>query len=115
MTEFFKTLMGRKFYEIDVPRIAQALERIAVALEKGTAAKPVFPEEQRVKVNIHTSDPRTTWDLVDAPEGVVVSCDVLEALPDEDASAEPCADCGARDPNASVTHVCRACIAKREG
>jgi hypothetical protein len=27
--EFFKTIMGRRFYEGDVPRIAKALEKIA--------------------------------------------------------------------------------------
>lgn len=31
--EFFQTVMGHKFYEGDVPRIAKALERIATALE----------------------------------------------------------------------------------
>lgn len=31
--EFFQTMMGRKFYDADVPRIANALERIATALE----------------------------------------------------------------------------------
>ena len=35
--EFFQTMMGRKFYEADVPRIAVALERIADALEKQNA------------------------------------------------------------------------------
>ena len=34
MVELHNTLMGRKFYEADVPRIAKALERIATALEK---------------------------------------------------------------------------------
>ena len=34
MSEFFKTIMGRKFYEADVPRLIKALERIANALEK---------------------------------------------------------------------------------
>ncbi|MAH47084.1 hypothetical protein CMI37_14750 [Candidatus Pacearchaeota archaeon] len=34
MSEFYQTLMGRKFYEADVPRIVKALERIAEALEK---------------------------------------------------------------------------------
>jgi len=33
MNEFHNTLMGRKFYEADVPRIVKALERIATALE----------------------------------------------------------------------------------
>ena len=32
--EFFQSMMGRKFYEADVPRITKALERIADALEK---------------------------------------------------------------------------------
>lgn len=31
--EFFQTMMGRKFYDVDVPRIANAVERIATALE----------------------------------------------------------------------------------
>tara|TARA_R100001244_G_scaffold131537_2_gene104885 strand:+ start:1019 stop:1201 length:183 start_codon:yes stop_codon:yes gene_type:complete len=34
MVELHNTLMGRKFYEADIPRIAKALERIAIALEK---------------------------------------------------------------------------------
>jgi hypothetical protein len=33
MPEFFQTLLGRKFYESDVPRIARALEDIASQLE----------------------------------------------------------------------------------
>ena len=32
--EFFQTMMGRKFYEYDVPEIAKSLKRIATALEK---------------------------------------------------------------------------------
>ena len=32
--EFFKTRMGRKFYEADVPRIATALESIASELDR---------------------------------------------------------------------------------
>lgn len=34
MPEFFQTQMGHTFYEVTVPRIARALERIATALEK---------------------------------------------------------------------------------
>ena len=34
MPEFFQTIMGRKFYEADVPRALKALERIAGALER---------------------------------------------------------------------------------
>ena len=33
MTEFFQTIMGKKFYEGTVPRIASALDRIANSLE----------------------------------------------------------------------------------
>lgn len=33
--QFFQTVMGRRFYEGDVPRIASALTRIAEALEGG--------------------------------------------------------------------------------
>ncbi len=33
MSELHNTLMGRKFYESDIPRIVKALERIATALE----------------------------------------------------------------------------------
>lgn len=32
--EFFQTIMGRKFYDSDVPSILRALERIASALER---------------------------------------------------------------------------------
>jgi hypothetical protein len=34
MTEFFKTLMGRKFYEGDVPALVNALKRLAIAAEQ---------------------------------------------------------------------------------
>ena len=39
MAEFFLTGMGKKFYESSVPRIAEALERIAKALEKQNELK----------------------------------------------------------------------------
>ncbi len=32
--EFFQTVMGHKFYEADVPRIARALESIAVEMKR---------------------------------------------------------------------------------
>jgi hypothetical protein len=44
MDQFHKTRMGQKFYTADVPRIADALERIAVALEN------VTPEARDAKV-----------------------------------------------------------------
>jgi hypothetical protein len=34
MSEFFRTGMGRKFYDADVPKLVNVLERIAVQLEK---------------------------------------------------------------------------------
>lgn len=34
MTELHNTMMGRKLFESDIPKIAKALERIADALEK---------------------------------------------------------------------------------
>ena len=33
MSEFYKTSMGHKFYEADVPRLSRALEKIAGLLE----------------------------------------------------------------------------------
>ncbi len=72
MSEFFKTLMGRKFYEADVPRIARALERIADALEK--TGRPPGVTDQRVKVAIYSNDPGAYADLVTAA--------VLQALAD---------------------------------
>lgn len=34
MSEFYQTRMGRKFYGADFPRMVDALERIARALER---------------------------------------------------------------------------------
>jgi hypothetical protein len=39
MINFFQTMMGRKFYESDVPRLVLALERIAIALEEQNSYK----------------------------------------------------------------------------
>jgi hypothetical protein len=44
--DFFRTIMGRKFYESDIPRLVAALERIAESLPKptkplDTAPKPI--------------------------------------------------------------------------
>jgi hypothetical protein len=32
--DFYQTIMGRKFYEADVPRMIKGIERIAIALEQ---------------------------------------------------------------------------------
>lgn len=37
--EFFQTQMGRRYYESTMPRIAEALERIATALENANKIK----------------------------------------------------------------------------
>jgi len=39
MSEFFKTMMGTKFYQSDVPRLVKALEKIAEELEKANKLK----------------------------------------------------------------------------
>lgn len=43
--EFFQTVMGHRFYEAVMPRIATALERIATALEKVTKGE----EEEAIR------------------------------------------------------------------
>lgn len=59
MIEFFQTVMGKKFYESDVPRIAKALERIASALETRAPEKPKPPPapEKKCGENICCDDP----------------------------------------------------------
>lgn len=39
MTEFFQTIMGKKFYERDVPKITNALEDIAKELKRANDLK----------------------------------------------------------------------------
>lgn len=34
MSEFYKTSIGRKFYESDLPRLVSALEKIAIKIEE---------------------------------------------------------------------------------
>ncbi|KKN98486.1 hypothetical protein LCGC14_0145970 [marine sediment metagenome] len=52
--EFFQTVIGKRFYEGTAPKIANALERIATALERGRvddkeAANPI----SNILANIH--------------------------------------------------------------
>jgi len=49
--EFFRTKMGHKFYEADVPRIARALEDIAKKLS--SKQEPPTPQEVYVVVYTH--------------------------------------------------------------
>ena len=55
--EFFQTIMGRKFYEADVPRALKALERIADALERIAAEEPESTPEQKCGEQICCDDP----------------------------------------------------------
>lgn len=43
---FFQTIMGHTFYEGTVPRIARALERIAIALEEANKKAAAIPAAQ---------------------------------------------------------------------
>jgi hypothetical protein len=43
---FFQTIMGHTFYEGTVPRIAKALERIAIALEEANKKAAATPAAQ---------------------------------------------------------------------
>lgn len=47
--DFFATMMGKKFYESDVPRVASSLERIATSFEKIVAQGKVEQAIQAVK------------------------------------------------------------------
>ena len=52
------------------------------ALCRDCAETSQDPLLKRVKILVQTDDPNTTWELVDAPAGVVVSCDIGPALTD---------------------------------
>lgn len=43
MTEFFKTIMGKKFFDYTLPNIAKSLDRIANELEKQNQTKHIEP------------------------------------------------------------------------
>jgi hypothetical protein len=49
MTEFFQTIMGKKFYERTVPEIAKQLSRIADELELANKLKQVEMEREQKK------------------------------------------------------------------
>lgn len=56
--EFFQTVMGRKFYEADVPRALKALERIADALERIVdVAEHIAAEQYPVELEEEESIP----------------------------------------------------------
>jgi|TARA_X000001382_G_C3136531_1_gene168112 hypothetical protein len=50
MSEFFRTGMGRKFYEADVPKLVSVLERIATQMErKNKLEEKKFILEERIQ------------------------------------------------------------------
>jgi len=59
MPQFHETEMGRRFYERDVPEIADALKKIATNLEiMGTFIDLAFAE----KIAIHTKEVTDHWE-----------------------------------------------------
>ncbi len=58
MGEFFKTVMGRKFYDADVPRLTTALEKIATQLERANALqeKKFKLDERLTKLQIREAN-----------------------------------------------------------
>ena len=50
MSEYFRTGMGRKFYEADVPKLVSVLERIATQMErKNKLEEKKFILEERIQ------------------------------------------------------------------
>ena len=57
MSEFFRTQMGRKFYDADIPQLVKVLERIASQMEKKNKLeeKRFLLEEKVQKLSIRES------------------------------------------------------------
>jgi hypothetical protein len=50
MSEFFRTSMGRKFYESDIPQLTKVLERIATQMEiKNTLEEKKFRLDEKLR------------------------------------------------------------------
>ena len=60
MSEFFRTQMGRKFYDADIPQLVKVLERIASQMEKKNKLeeKRFLLEEKVQKLSIRESKTR---------------------------------------------------------
>lgn len=60
--EFHKTLMGKKFYDGDLPRLIESINRLTAALEKSNALKEKSIKEnkaQAVKNRLKVSESNT--------------------------------------------------------
>ena len=57
MSEFFRTAMGRKFYDADMPQLVKVLEKIATQMEnKNKVEEKRFVLEERIqKLSIRES------------------------------------------------------------
>ena len=57
MSEFFRTAMGRKFYDADMPQLVKVLEKIATQMEnKNKLEEKRFVLEERIqKLSIRES------------------------------------------------------------
>ena len=53
---FFQTIMGHTFYEGTVPRIAKALERIAIALEEANKAAAIPAAQDNTNNNTNSKE-----------------------------------------------------------
>lgn len=49
--EFHKTLMGKKFYDADLPKLIQSINRLADALEKNNALREKDIKENKIQAN----------------------------------------------------------------
>jgi len=50
MSEFFRTAMGRKFYDADIPQLVKVLEKIATQMEnKNKLEEKRFVLEERIQ------------------------------------------------------------------
>ena len=58
MSEFFRTAMGRKFYDADMPQLVKVLEKIATQMEKKNKLeeKRFVLEERIQKLSIRESN-----------------------------------------------------------
>lgn len=80
MAEFFQTVMGAKFFDGTVPRVAKALERIAEALEKPALRVQggAYLPDAGVQVQVQIADARALDRLAELFDGRVLSSSDIE-------------------------------------